>query len=144
MKISGWIIIVLLIGGVIVTGFSIISEMGAANAHNITFTDEYSQKYDKINESLEIVDHTSGSIQNISADKDAGFFSGVWDGLKITKEVVIGTVSLSKSSVGVGGELITEGSKDLGFGNLVVGILLGILTVGLLFMVIEYLTKVKG
>ena len=144
MKISSYIITMILVGAVVVGIYNFQSDLISERAYNVEVDDSYKVTYDKLNDLSENVNETQNRVRAISAKEDKNFFTGTWDVFVMSKEIVFGAGDLAGDSISVGYSLITNLVTDMGIGSTggyVILVLISILTVlfisALIFLIIK-------
>lgn len=147
MKISSFIIVMLLVSGVIISLYNFELEL-ASNTAWVTpnVNRSYQDTYDKITQLQNITQKTQDTIQNITSKEDKSFFTGTWDAFRLTKTVTFGAVGTTVTGLSVGTTLITDFINDLNVGSEnthVTTILVTILTILVIGALIFLLIKRK-
>jgi hypothetical protein len=114
MKISSFIITMLLVSGVIISLYSFSNTLSAPEHYNIQINSSYQNTYDKVNDLQKVTNDTLTKIQSLTPNEDRNFFTGTWDALVITKDVIVGAVSGTVTGLGVGTTLATDFVQDVG------------------------------
>lgn len=134
MKISNYIYTIIVVSAVFFVMYGFLGQLASEEGYNIEVDDSYKKTYDKINDTTANLKETQNRILNISAKEDTGFFTGTWDTFIITKEVIFGTIGLTKDSISIGTDLMWNFMSDTGmevgyylFGFLLVGIVGGLI-----------------
>lgn len=142
-KLSGWIVTILLVGGVFVGLFGFFNY--AAERHGITIDKNYAASYDQLESTFEGVNDTITEIKAITGDKEKNFFTGTWDMFRVAKVVVFGAGGATWDALSAGNSMIMTFLGDMGVaGTWIQYLLLALLAVGLLFAIIEIVTRVRA
>ena len=144
MKISTFIITLLLVSGIIVSIYGFANDLGSTQHLNVEINDSYKNTYNKITELQNITTTTQDRIQNITSKEDKNFFTGTWDVFKVTKEITFGAAKTTTTGLTVGTTLITDFINDLsgdGESAYISTIIITILTIlvlgALIFLIIK-------
>ena len=154
MKISKYIIALLIMGLLVFTIYSTISDLGSADKYNITIDMRYNKTYDKVKNITDIISNMRQDIANITPQEDAGFFTGAWNVVEITKTILFGVGSVTTGSIALGGNIISDTTNYLGVGsqdnNVTSGegspvfmILTGVLFIAILSAILSIVLKVE-
>lgn len=144
MKISSFLISMLLVAGVVIGLYSFTENLASEQAYDLTINSSYKNTYDKIDELQNVTSSTQDRIQNITSREDRNFFTGTWDAIKVTKEVAFGSAKTTTTGLSIGTNLITDFLNDINLGgsNTYVGsIIIAILTILVLGAVIFLIIK---
>ena len=142
MKISGLVISILLVGLIVVSTYSFMASLAEPGHYNVTLPEtNYSSIYNRIDNISDSTERTQARILNITAKEDKGFFTGTWDTFLIVRDVTIGAVGSVGDSIGIGADLLTTISSDLGISDTVFSVLITLLTLGIIGALIFLIVK---
>ena len=145
MKIQDYITSIFIVSGIFLGMYALLISMAAPDAHNIVVDTKYQSSYDKVQETYEGIQEIKNETQAIYNKDDSNFFSGLWDGFKVVKVTIFGTGKTAFKSIDVGFGLLQSFVSDLGLDNTyIMYILLGIITIAVVFALLEILTKVRS
>jgi len=116
MRLSGLFMGALVVSVLTLITYSILADLGSDSVYNVAIDDQYKDTYNKLNKTNQIVDDLKGDIQNITAEKDRGFFTGVWDAFNIGKTAVFGAAALGGGAVDIVADISTNAVTDAGLG----------------------------
>ena len=141
MKISSFIIVMVLVGAIIVSMYSFATDLATNPDINVEINTSYSDTYDKVTLLMNETNRTQTNIINILSKEDKSFFTGTWDVFRLTKEVVFGVADLTGGSIGIASTLMEDFSRDMGLPSVIYFALITIITVlvigSLIFLLIK-------
>lgn len=142
MKISSFLISVLIVSFVVLGIYSFMDSMMAESAFNVTMdTGNYSRTYNRLNRTLGHIRDIENKTASIEPDESKSFFTGVWDTVTVVKDTTVSAVGATISSLTVGKELIGDFSSDLGVPEFVSTLLIALLTLGVIGAIFFLITK---
>ena len=117
MRISSLLIGMFVAVGVIISLYMFAENLGSAQHYNVQINSSYKSTYDKIDDLQEVTNRTQEKIREIAEKEDKSFFTGIWDGFVVTKEIVWGTVSGTATAASISTGLIGSFFQDLGLAS---------------------------
>lgn len=132
MKISSFIITMLLVSSVIISIYNFTNDLRTNQEWNVQINSSYKNTYNKINELQNITNETLENVREVARKEDKGFFTGVWDAFIITKDVTVGAGKTTITGLTIGTTLIGDFINDMNIGSEnshIVAIIVTILTI---------------
>jgi len=146
MKISSFIIVMLLVAAVIISFYNFEIQLASNPTWNVPINTSYKETYSKIEELQNITNKTQEAIREITSKEDKSFFTGTWDAFRVTKEITFGAASTTITGLSVGTTLVGDFINDMNIGSEnahVVTIIITILTILAIGALIFLLVKRK-
>lgn len=116
MKISGLIIGMLLVSGVIISLYSFMNGLASEQHYNIKINDSYKDTYDKVTELENNTLDLQRKIQGVAEREDTNFFTGTWDALTITRDIIFGATDTTFTGLTIITGSIGNFFSDIGLG----------------------------
>lgn len=136
MKLSNYLIIIILVSIVITCIYAFEIDLASNPAWVVTINTSYSNTYNKVDRVMNHTNETYAAVLAITSAEDKQFFTGIWDIITITKDMIIDSITLPIN-------LITDFSADVGFPSIVVAGLITIITILVIASVIFLVVKRK-
>ena len=123
-KFSTFMIAMLLVSGLSIGMYGILSKSIASNAYNITNYDpKYEDRFNKLDTLAGNINNTESALDNgVQLDSDKSFFTGIFDAYAVSKSGL--ELATTTSNL-----MITSIVEDLGFDSRVQLLLIGIISV---------------
>jgi len=151
VKLSNVLVAGLTVGVVMVLIYSVVLTMANNQHYDIAINSTYSERYDRIEEIVNTTDQIQKDIaSNVTAEKDKGFFTGVWDFFTITKDAVLGTAKIGKGTLGFSYDMADQFADDIDMyegsdsymqesntGSVIRGFLVALVTIIVIMVVIK-------
>jgi len=141
MKMSDFIITMILVGVVIVCVYAFAIDLSNEQHLNIEINTSYADTYNKITELMNETNRTQSKVVDILSKEDKSFFTGTWDVFTITKEVAFGVAKLTGGTISIAATLLGDFGQDMDFPEIVNFALITIITVlvigALIFLLIK-------
>lgn len=145
MRITHFIIGMVLISGVIIGMYNFQDSLVQDSSYNITINNtSYKERYNKLDKLKEISSNLQNKTAGIESEKQQRFFTGVWDAFKIGKDVILGAISGTTTAMGLSFDFATSFVGDIGLTDesgylgVVMVTILTILVVGaILYMILK-------
>jgi hypothetical protein len=122
MKLSKFVIILILNCAVITAFYSFSSSLSDEYGVSTPESDVYESKYNKLDDIFPHINSTYEDTVGINPESDLQFFTGVWDTFRTTKEFVKAMFSIPKN-------MLSDITKDMGLPRWVYSVFWGIISV---------------
>ena len=142
MKISALIITMLLISLTVIGMYNFMGDLSSGSAFNVQdINSSYKTTYDKIDSLNTNMEDVQNRLLNVSPKEDKSFFTGTWDTFLLSRDVVLGAIGVTGSSVSVGSDLIANFANDLGIGSTVLAVGITLLIIGIVGALVFLIVK---
>ncbi len=143
MKISDFVITMILIGVVIVCLYAFAIDLGSEHHLDIEINTSYADTYNKVTELMNETNNTQTNVIDILSKEDKSFFTGTWDVFTITKEVAFGVAKLTGGTITIAATLLGDFARDMELPSIVYFALISIITISVIGALIFLLIKRK-
>jgi len=144
MRITRFIIAMVLISGVIVGMYGFANTLSKEEHYNTSIDDSYQDRYNKIDQLQNISKDLQEKTRDVTTDKDQSFFTGTWDAFKLGKDILIGAVKSTGTALDIAFSFATGFISDIGIneeGGYLTSIITTILTILVVGAAIYIITK---
>lgn len=138
MKMSSLIVGGLLLSVVFLVCYGMLADLGGSGVYDVSIDDNYKDSYNKLTELNNLTVTVQHNIENITAEKDKGFFTGVWDVFNIGKSAVFGVGVLGFGAVDVVTDMSTAtvDSVGVGYSEYIKPFFMAVITVGVIGLLV--------
>ncbi len=122
MKLSDYLIIMILVGIVITSIYAFEVDLASSPYFTVSVETNYSKTYTKVTAIMSHTNQTYDAVKKITSKEDKQFFTGIWDVITLTGSMITDSITLPI-------DLIADFTNELGFPNIVVTGLITIITI---------------
>ena len=126
----------ILVGIVITSLYAFEIYLASSPYFSVSVETNYSQTYTKVTEIMGHTNKTYDAVIKIVSREDKQFFTGVWDVITLSKDMILDSILLPV-------DMIADFTNDMGFPNVVVTGLITIITILMLATIIFLAIKRK-
>jgi len=141
MKMTDFIITMILVGVVIVCIYAFAIDLNKEEHLNVEINTSYADTYNKVTELMNETNRTQTNVIDILSDKERGALMATWDAWQVTKEVIFGTAKVTGGTIVIATTLLGDFAQDLELPSIVYFALITIITVlvigALIFLLIK-------
>ncbi|HDY87934.1 MAG TPA: hypothetical protein ENH82_07465 [bacterium] len=134
MKLSDYLIIIVLVGMVITSMYAFEIDLASSPYFTVDIETNYSSTYTKVTQIMKHTNETYDAVIKMTSREDKQFFTGVWDVITLTREMIVDSITLPI-------DLVVDFTNELGFPSVVVTGLITIITIliigALIFLAIK-------
>lgn len=141
MKMSDFVITMILVGVVIVCIYAFAIDLSSEEHLNVNINTSYSDTYNKVTELMNETNQTQSNVIDILSKEDKSFFTGTWDVFTITKEVAFGVAKLTGGTITIASTLLGDFAEDLEVPSIIYFALITIITILIIGSLIFLLIK---